>query len=299
MKKSILILIIFRSLPVFCQVSFPDSNAIWNVNTLSTNGIPKSEMLYGLYGDTLINDTLYHKMYLLKDTTLSDKNLKVYLGGFRQENQKVWFKPEYWNYPDFLLYDFTKQIGDTVWYNASLTIGSDEIHHQFGNSNKFYIVANIIIESGIKHFYLYYDNHTRDEWRYGIGSIYGPFGPINAIILSGSKYQLACFKQNDTVKYEDNLLCNKCFCNGHTGIDEENNYNWIKIFPNPTQNSLFIKIDKPYSNIKIEIIDSEGRIIYNKDSFESQIKIGDNFKGIYFIKLTIDNQLFIKKLILT
>ncbi len=93
MKKYIFILIIFITSKVFCQSNFPDSNAIWNVNIVGSG--PTEEILYGLKGDTLINDTLYNKLYTLSDTTLSDENLKNYIGGFRMEGQKVLFKPAY------------------------------------------------------------------------------------------------------------------------------------------------------------------------------------------------------------
>ena len=92
--------------PVLSQENFPDSNAIWNVNIIGSNEIPTGEVLYGLKGDTIINDTLYRKLYLLKDTTLETKSLNYYLGGFRLENQMIFFKPKYWNFSDILLNPF-------------------------------------------------------------------------------------------------------------------------------------------------------------------------------------------------
>jgi hypothetical protein len=123
MKKHIFILIIFITSKVFGQTNFPDSNAIWNVNYINSVGTPTDEMLYGPKGDTLINDTLYSKLYTLSDTTLSDENLHDYIGGFRQDSHKVWFKPAYWSYKDILLYDFSASVGDTVWHNGSAYYG--------------------------------------------------------------------------------------------------------------------------------------------------------------------------------
>ena len=298
MKKYILFLLTIYAFPVFCQVSFPDSNAIWNVNTVSSTGTPSGEILYGLEGDTLINDTLYHKLYLLADTTLKSKNLKEYLGGFRQEAQKVYFKPEYGNVMEFLLYDFAKQIGDTVWYNASLYISYNG-EHSFEGDNKFNIVQDIIVESNHKRFIFYCDYNKQDECITGIGSIHGPFGPIVQIPLSGNSYHLACFKHNDTVKYSNNLMCNKCFCSGLTSIDEKkNNIDGILVFPNPVQNFLSIIIDKPYNNICVELIDKKGSIIYCKESLDNPININNTLRGIYFIKLIIDNEKIIRKVII-
>jgi len=43
---------------------FPTNNAIWNIY------IEGDRYIYGLKGDTIINDTLYNKLYLLNDTIL-------------------------------------------------------------------------------------------------------------------------------------------------------------------------------------------------------------------------------------
>ena len=130
MKKYVLILLILISVKAFSSSTFPDSNAIWNVNIEGSG--PIKEVLYGLKGDTLINDTIYNKLYTLSDTTLSNENMKDYIGGFRQEGQKVWFKPAYWTEPNILLYDFSASVGDTVWHNACLHLSNNsEYTHEF------------------------------------------------------------------------------------------------------------------------------------------------------------------------
>lgn len=297
MKNYLLILLAINAFPLFGQISFPDSNAIWNVNRVSSTGIPTTEILYGLMGDTLINDTLYNKLYLLSDTTLAVRNLQDYLGGFRQENQKVWFRPKDLN--EFLLYDFMKQIGDTVWYEVSLYIDSEGIHHSFESDNKFNIIQNIVNEENFKRIILYCDYNKQDEWLTGIGSKYGPFGPINQIALSGNSYHLACFKQNDTIKYSANLICSKCFCSGLSGtIEKISCDDWIKMFPNPVENSLSIQIDKLYSQIRIEILNDLGNTIYDKGILEDPINMNISLSGFYIIRLTIDSETITKKLII-
>ncbi len=286
--------------PIYCQVNFPDSNAIWNVNTVDSEGIPTGEILYGLKGDTLINDTLYHKLYILEDTTLEDLYSNDYLGGFRQDSQKVWFRPKYINITEFLLYDFSGQIDDTIWHNAGLTLKYN-LDHDFEGGESYSVIQDIFEDSGEKIFILYSPRPPleQDEWINGIGSKYGLFGSIIAFPLSGNTYNLACFKQNDTVKYENNLKCDKCFCKGSTATDEkENNTDGIVVFPNPADNSLSIRIDNPYNNISVELIDKKGSIIYYKESLENPIKVNYKLKDIYFLKLTIDNKKIIKKVII-
>jgi len=292
--------------PVYCQVSFPDSNAIWNMNIDyydEYDEIEIEEILYGLKGDTLINDTLYHKLYILSDTTLENKNLEKYLGGFRQDSQKVWFRPYQVNETEFLLYDFSEQLDDTIWHNAGLYIKYN-LEHEFstGGSGVLYSVIEDIYEyRGFKIFVLFSQSAPsgQDEWIDGIGSKCGLFGSVIMHPLSVTEYNLACFKQNDTVKYENNLKCNRCFCKGYIGtVEKETNIDGIAVFPNPADNSLSIEVKKPFTSISIEIIDEKGSVIYCKELLENPVNVSNISKGIYFIKLKIDGDEIVKKVII-
>jgi len=299
MQKYIFILIIFITSKVYSQTHFTDSNAIWNVNFVNSAGTPTDEMLYGLKGDTLINDTLYNKLYTLSDTTLSDENLQVYIGGFRQEGQKVWFKPAYWTSSDILLYDFSASEGDTVWHNG-VALYNYSTQIEFGFGDKYSIIQEIKTENGIKTYSIIRGTDgLSGEWYENIGGNFGLFGSIIQFPLVGDTYNLACFKHNDTVKYKNNLLCNKCFCSGLTGIDgKKNNTDWISIFPNPAQDSFTIKVQKSYSKILVEIINEKGGIIYKKESLDSPIKLNDLIHGIYFVKLSVDNETITRKILI-
>jgi len=109
---------------------FPESDAIWSIKSddlLVGGDIYKGGVwYYGLSGDTIIGDKSYNKFYLLNDTTLNIDSKDIYVGGFRQEGKKVWFRPNsnffslsYEDdppYPDeTILYDFSKNAGDTIW----------------------------------------------------------------------------------------------------------------------------------------------------------------------------------------
>lgn len=280
----------------FGQVNFPDSNAIWNVNIRSTG-----EILYGLKGDTLINDTLYNKLYTLSDTILSVENLQDYIGGFRQEGQKVWFRPAYWSYQDILLYDFSASIGDTIWNNGGAHYNySQQI--VFGYGHEYSIIQGIDTENGIKTYFITRGtDQSPGKWYEGIGSNFGLFGSIVQFPLAGDTYNLACFKHNDTVKYQNNLKCNKCFCGGggSGGIDEKKyNTEWISIFTNPSKNLLAIEVQKPYSKIMVEIFDEQGSVVYKKETLNSPITLDAFMRGIYFIKLSVDDETITKKIII-
>ena len=69
MKKLYLILVMCIATSAFAQNSFPTSNAIWNESIFVNDR--QSEELFGLLGDTIINEKLYSKLYEFTDTILS------------------------------------------------------------------------------------------------------------------------------------------------------------------------------------------------------------------------------------
>ncbi|MFW5879736.1 MAG: T9SS type A sorting domain-containing protein [bacterium] len=281
------------------QSHFPDSNAIWNVNFVNSFGTPTGEIYYGLKGDTLINDTLYYKLYTLSDTALTDENLEDYIGGFRQDNQKVWFKPAYWSYQDILLYDFSASVGDTVWHKGVAYYNySKQIKFEFGN--EYSIIQEIKTENDIKIYSTDREaEYLAGEWYEKIGSNFGLFGSIVQFPLIGDTYKLACFKHNDTVKYQNNLMCDECFCNGQTSLIEVNkDGDVVEVSSHPTENFFEITVNRPYGEIFIEIFDRKGRIIYRKKNIENPIKLPDRNPGLFFVKLRIDDEVIVKKAVM-
>ena len=83
-----------------------------------------------------------------------------------------------------------------------------------------------------------------------------------------------------------------------TGINTLSTEN-IKIFPNPTSNELYIKATNKHEKIKYEIIDQQGNIMLN-GYFKNDKKLKLNIlnKGLYYIKLYVNNGIIIKRLII-
>lgn len=290
---------VFVTTKVYCQSNFPDSNAIWNVNFVNSFGTPTDEMLYGLKGDTLINDTLYNKLYMLSDTTLSDESLEDYVGGFRQDDQKVWFKPAYWSYKDILLYNFSASVGDTVWHNGVAYYNhSKQIKFEFGS--EYSIIKEIKTENDIKIYSTDREaEYLAGEWYEKIGSNFGLFGSIVQFPLIGDTYNLACFKHNDTLKYQNNLMCDECFCNGQTSlIEEKKDGDVVKVSSHPTEKFFEITVNRPYGEIMIEVFDRKGRLIYRKRAIENPIKLPNRNPGLYFVRFRIDDEVIVKKVIM-
>ena len=79
---------------------------------------------------------------------------------------------------------------------------------------------------------------------------------------------------------------------------KKNSSDWISIFPNPAQNLLTIEVQKPYSKILVEIIDEKGSVIYKKESLDSPISFNNSIHGIYFVRLSVDNETITRKIII-
>jgi len=302
MKKLLLILTMCIATNAFAQTSFPTSNAIWN-ESIYKNGV-KHEYLYGLLGDTIINDMLYSRLYEFSDTLLLVENIRGYIGALRNEEQKVFFRPPYWEYPDILLYDFGASVGDTVWHNAFM-YGYGAIVPYYpdeflGTYGAYSIIESITIDENYRKKYEVGGFGIFSEpnvWYEGIGSYMGILRSIqNDFLLNGDSYiyELNCFKHGCTIKYL-NSTCNKCFCSLQTGIsDKKVDSEFIYIYPNPTNSEFRVQSSEfrvQSSEFKIfDIIGRVQQIEYKIVNEELIINISHLQSGIYFLK--IDNQTF-------
>ena len=75
----------------------------------------------------------------------------------------------------------------------------------------------------------------------------------------------------------------------------------IKIFPNPASNSLTIRIMKPNANgtCRYEMNDMLGKIVL-QNSFigdEVEINVSSLLKGVYTVKMNINDEIFVKKIV--
>lgn len=243
----VLIILLFNPCLFAEEVVFPTSDAIWNVQI---NG---QEHYYGLFSDTIIGDKTYSKLYLLNDTILTIDNKDTYVGGFRQEEKKVWYRPAYFEpwYAneeldgETLLYDFSGNVGDTIWHHLLIQGG-----REYMSAN--YLTASIIDDiKNVEGVNIYtisqYINDNgdlipmmgrMDFWKEGIGSLAsGLFWFLSNPPMSGGvNYHLACFKQGNEIKYMDKD-CTSCFKYFSSNI-RENIYSSIFVLLNKSQLSV-------------------------------------------------------------
>jgi hypothetical protein len=84
-----------------------------------------------------------------------------------------------------------------------------------------------------------------------------------------------------------------------TGIREENNNGLLKVYPNPANDKLIIRVNKNGNN-DIVIADVIGRKVkqIKTSELQTEINVSDLKSGIYFITLTQDNMNYVQKIVI-
>jgi|GEM_PF-4790822 len=281
---------------VHSQDVFPTSDAIWNIQL-------DRPSFYGLSGDTIIEGKSYNKLYLLNDTTLNIDSKDEYVGGFRQEDKKVWFRPgwdffrlSYNNSPypeETILYDFSKNVGDTIWHNL-LYLGSGYMADSIAAS----IITSINIDEQNRKIYHVNVYGTRDgvlsppyyrkeRWIEGIGGIYqGLFWFLSMLpTCVCPDYRLVCFKQDNEVKYTNNPDCNSCFECSVPGVDiSEKNIVPLEIVYE--DNNIQVKGDPSVFPCELRLFSPMGQLILEKKLQSDKEEIPVNqLDGIYLYQV--------------
>ncbi len=282
------------------QEIFPTSDAIWNVQHFVNSSL-LNEWIYGLSGDTIINDTTYQKLYLLNDSTLNIDSEDIYLGGFRQEDKKVWFRLGIVNEDEsfdeeFLLYDFSKNIGDTIVHNDqySIVTAAGEKHYNIGCSKKKWIsIVRGIEETPNGRIYIVGGSQTPEYWIEGVGNTTSLLGSRLNLPTDGNNYslKLACFKHNGEIKYLNNDLCNKCFCiTNFSNTTKEVQIEGLSVTMDDG-NICQIQANQLMLPLKFNLFDTKGQIVYSQviNSEYTEINFEKRYIGMFFFSISNRN----------
>lgn len=268
---------------------FPMENSAWN--TVGNNSLTGNDwqFRYAVYGDTLINNVLYSKVYEMYDSTILNP-ASTYFAAIRENDNKQVFCliP---GFDECMLYDFGLEVDEQITFPIGGALCYDGI--EFWEQTHTKTVGSIStfqIENGEVRKKWHFEEFLQDQWVEGIGSIkwYGLFNPlISDLTLCGDSYQFACFKQNDTTLFLDNPNCNHCFCDNINGIE---NFpitpDHFTITPNPASSQSTIEFELPeLQNLKVTICDITGHIVLSKTfgkTEKHQIKLNDLPGGIYY-----------------
>ena len=273
---------------------FPDSNAFWGIDGMNIfNYSLCYDARYGLNGDTIIDGKVYSKVYSLVDSTINNPN-STYFAAIREDDKRIYTVIN--GFPEEVLYDFNLSVSDTISFHYSLLFNSPA---EF--SRRVSQIDSVLLYNGEFRKRFVFEpigdnSSTPDVVVEGVGSIIwrGLFNPlINAIATNGDVYSFECFKQNETIIFLDNPLCDHCFCTLETDIKKYAAAEKLLISPNPFGQQTIIRSESYLNNADLTIYNSFGlalkrisnisglTIILNRENLPS---------GLYFLRLTQNNK---------
>ena len=276
MKGRILIIVtVFIGLnSIWAQsyIPFPDSNATW-CDEREDNGFPPHyyHSFYRTNGKCDIHDTIY--------TIISD-HLENNIGYLREENKKVYFRfgPDI---PEFILYDFDLEAGDTI----SLY----QMHS--GNFEDGWIVDidSILIGSEYhRRYYIETFDWISIQFIEGVGSDLGLlYFDIPWVDIWGD---LKCFSLNDTIFDTEGLggtSPGNCWL--YIGFQEEQREQ-IVIYPNPASDFIHLDYNK---DCWLELTNMMGTVLCQ--SYSGSLYVRDLKDGIYLLKVYSETDELLKQ----
>ena len=279
--SSFLFLIVF-SIPLFSQSNWFSDGAEWKYHIQSFNNPDDTISLTKVTGDTIINgeEAKIVTVYLHNETT------DYY---FHERNDTVFFINQYDNYEWNIAYDFTRNIGDTVfWYYRSGII-EEKGTIDIGGFSRKYLSIDHQPDNDFAPYQWYVE---------GIGNVGGSLNG-NLSCSHIVPYYWFC----SPIEYPPRFIFN-CYSSLSLNYDpldicmlsstrENRTEQKVKIYPNPSLH--FLNIDTDFNYSKIEIIDVSGRIQKKINSSQKTISIENFSAGLYFLRLTDEKNVILKK----
>ena len=234
------------------------------------------------FGDTIINDVLYKKMYsTAKETTTFPQDWSLHSFMREDENKKIWYKDKNANSAEKLYYDFSLEIGDTVPSEIGIPIEPVIVENitteimDNGEERKVFWLSSFA--------YKPFDSF-REYWIEGIGSIVGLIYPLHGGVVGGF-WNLLCLHENEKLIFF-NQDWNTCYKNSlgiSTYYDSQ-----INIYPNPAYSTFQIKGIDNFENITVSIYNVYGQCVMQEQQSNSDgiIHIETLIEGVYFVNIS-------------
>ena len=304
MRTKFLLLLLLANALFFINMTlaqdvFPTANAIWSINSYSDEG----EWIYGLSGDTIINDLTYQKLYLLNDTILTIDKDDIYVCGIRQSSKKVYVLPadkkNGEKFEEFLMYDFSKKEGELIEFGKRPLMGDMYYYSTFeivDISLLFEIKGEIYWEDISQYGRMFYVNISSniDRWIEGIGSLSGLFflpGVAPTLKNRGNTAlytndRLICMKHNDEIKYLD-PYCESCFPSYTTNSIKKEKIMPFVIIYDFKEKCIKIKSEDIKSSLVFNVFSIDGKNIFSKRITDVSTSIPVTLlNGVYIYKIT-------------
>jgi len=285
-----------------CQINgfynpdvFPliDVNPNWNL-LQSTYSIPNRTVTKSFSYTN--NYTVCYKQY--SKINFPDINQRAYI---RSNHEKTYYRRnEDCLKKEYLLYDYTLEVGDTAW------LGWNQYEWMSKDTAAFVLESiDTVKQFGVNHrrFHMVYAEEDQAfngslKWIEGIGSEIHPFYPFGLLSESlMTEYNLLCYDSSSVQLYQ-NPLFNTCDSN-YIAI-EEIEKNGLIIAPNPFQNQTTIK--SPQEKIlQVKVYSITGKLMqdFSPDDQHSVILTFDQDtpQGIYLLQVITGSKMIQRKIL--
>lgn len=262
---------------------FPEQNAIWNFHMIDIGieGSYEDFFSRSLTGDTLIGNQTYHK---LTKHFVRAAPLRYYCGAIRQDiaAKKVYFIAPT-ETSEYLLYDFSMQVGDTV-----------KGYTQIGRVEKDTVISidSVLVGNSYRKRWLVHSGYDI-YFIEGIGSTYGMIVPSPGNTADLPAYSLLCYSENNQTLFPDS----QTKCDLINGIESNvTNSDQIRILQD--NSSLKVEFDNT-DIVEISVMDLSGKVILRQSITNGQTIVIDNLQTGHYILTGLDNsnRLITKKII--
>lgn len=279
---------------------FVNSNSKWNVahsyahaNEENPSFVETRTTIYGFDGDTTINDQVWLRMFRTTDDTFSSElNFESF----------VYASDDY-----VLTLKYGEEI-DTL-YRFNLNLGDSSLFHFQVDTQYLYVThidSLLINDQYFKTFKFSEPTGPNaftvvDElWIEGIGSKHGPLFPTNAKRFATEipdSTLLTCSFTNDE-QFWNHPDYSDCIVNIILGIEEQEQLEGLKVYPNPFENTLNIELNKS-QNLNIEVLNMQGDVLISKTSnqLNTRINLEKIPTGIYFLSIQTEQAKSIRKVL--
>jgi hypothetical protein len=299
---------------------FPDSTAFWIDQIEDVCGdpggccgglyVPCSWLTVACYkyrmsGNTLLNGKTYKKIFRSENIEeyypcyIPDTGglyfWERYFAGLREDSSKIYILFD-GSTTEYLLYDFSVQLGDTTetfslpnsGYNVYFVYDSTFVDSIWGHQRNIRRMTGFTFVNGNFNF-----NYT-DYWIEGIGSLkgfiwlqYNNFYKNRSCL--GAYSELKDFSLiEDSLKYQcrDSIFMEPPF---YVNTDEEQLNNLLSVYPNPTENNIILNISDEHAVSTIHLTNLQGKTLKRYQGFQKNIPVTDLSNGLYFLHVQFAN----------
>lgn len=285
---------------------FDFENSEWLKGQMCCSSDGPGQILCGYYdyklaygGDSVLEGKTYRILDQWRavfewqgDTSSYPPQYRIQHSLIREDSGKVYVKyllhvlPDWQPSDEILLYDFTLDIGDTITlpcfvcntdttYNL-IVESKDSVLTQLGYRKSITLIKDGLINLeelvGV-------NPSDRITWIQGVGSNKGllydfDLQTANLLSLVHCDVNFLCHKQDSQYVYGVG------YCRMYATDVKEETPQLITIYPNPTDNSITVKLPIKFSSCTLQIIDLQGRVVKTETlSGNSQAITTDNLPG--------------------